>query len=629
MACAIFFAIPNASNGQDWGQVQKLLAQYPNGNSAVSANSYYGQSMSVSGNYAVLGATDDGYDASGGNYQQMAGSVYVLFNDAGVWKTVAKLTSPVRSSYARFGASVAIDGDYLVVGETGAMINGQSQGVAHIYKRDAGGTWTFTKRIQARTVNPGDSFAEVVDISGDYIVVGARNDDFDTNDANFVDNAGAVYVYEKNAGGSENWGLVKKIAPGIRALGDVFGGAVAIDGDVLVVGATGEKEDASELVPLAYTGAAYIYRKDQGGANNWGQVKKIAPIFRAEGDQFGTSVDVSGNYVMVGAPLEDENENDQNYLGNAGAAYIFAKDEGGADNWGQARKITPPTRMSEAWFGSVVKISGDFAAAGSVYEPFDNQGQNYAYGAGSAYLFKRDLVNGGQWVQGGRLLPSSRATNDNFGRAMALSGTTLFVGALGNAGESAIANSGAVYVFRQDGAMPVNLAAFKAAKIENQAFLQWTTSAEANTSHFDIQKSANAKDWTTIGTREAAKESSALVHYNFWDTKLNAGANYYRLKMVDQDGTFAYSSIRNLSSEGGEELVAFPNPVVDRIYIKAGDFNRITSVQIRNAAGQLVFETAKVDGEGIPAGDLIAGIYNIHIRHTDGSAVTRKITIIR
>lgn len=309
LACAIFFVFPTLSKAQDWSQVQKLLAKYPNGNSAAVSGMYYGQSISISGNYAVVSALDDPYDVAGANHKPMAGSVYVLINEAGVWKPVKKLTAQVRNAYARFGASVAISGEYLVVGETGAMaVEGQYVGLAHIFKRDQGGAgnWGFVKTIQTRTVNPGDSFGESVAIGGDFVVVGARNDDFDVNDANFVLNAGAVYIYEKNSGGADNWGLVRKIAPGIRALGDVFGGSIAIDGDVLVVGATGEKEDASELVPLAYSGAAYIYRKDQGGANNWGQVRKIAPIFRAEGDYFGTCVDVSGNNIIVGAPWEDE-----------------------------------------------------------------------------------------------------------------------------------------------------------------------------------------------------------------------------------------------------------------------------------------------------------------------------------
>lgn len=215
---------------------------------------------------------------------------------------------------------------------------------------------------------------------------------------------------------------------------------------------------------------------------------------------------------------------------------------------------------------------------------------------------------------------------------MALSGTTLFAGAFGfapEAGEPNVPNPGTVYVFKQDPSLPVTLASFKVSKVENQAFLQWTTSAETNTSHFEIQKSLNAKDWTAIGTREAAKESHALLHYTHWDSQLAAGNVYYRLKMVDQDGTFAYSSIRNLLGENGAELVAFPNPVTEKIFIKTTDSTQIAAVEIRNTAGQLVHETVKIDGEGISVGKLVPGTYIIQIRNADGTSVARKITVSR
>ena len=635
LACAIFFAVPTLSKAQDWSQVQKLLAKYSDGSSAAVPGMYYGQSVGISGNYAVVSAPDDAYDGAGGNYKPMAGSVYVLVNDAGVWKPVTKFTAPVRNDYARFGASAAISGDYIVVGETGAIaIEGRYQGLVHIFKRDQGGpgTWGLVKTIQTRTVNPGDSFGEAVDISGDFVVVGARNDDFDVNDANFVENAGAAYIYEKNLGGADNWGLVRKIAPTLRELGDSFGVSVAIEGDLFVVGAPGERQDASELVPLSYTGAAYIYRKDQGGVGNWGQVKKIAPTVRAEQDWFGADVDISGNNIIVGAPFEDEDQDELNYIGNAGAAYIFSKDEGGTDAWGQVRKLTAIRRTADSWFGNRVEVSGDFAAVGSSYESLDEQGQNLVNAAGGAYLFKRDVANGGQWKSMQRFSPSARFANENFGRSLALSGTTLFVGALGlaqEAGEPNVLNTGTIYVYGQGPSLPVTLASFRVSKLENQAFLQWTTTAETNTSHFEIQKSLNTKDWTTIGTREAAKESNAVLQYTHWDSQLTTGNIYYRLKMVDQDDTFAYSSIRNLLGENRAELVAFPNPVTEKIFISATDSNQIAEVEIRNTAGQLVHETTQIDGEGISVGKLVPGTYIIQIRNVDGTSAARKITISR
>ncbi|SEI59230.1 Por secretion system C-terminal sorting domain-containing protein [Dyadobacter sp. SG02] len=635
LACAIFFALPLISLAQDWEHVTKLMAKYPNGNSAASSSMSYGYAISISGNFAVIGANSDYYDASGLNSMQWAGSAFILYNDGGVWKPVKKLVAPVRSQSAQFGTSVSIDGDYIVIGEPGERLDGSAKGSVYIFKKDQGGAgnWGLLKRIQANVRNTGDNFGWAVDISGDHIVVSSHWYDLDANDQNALSDAGAAFIYEKNLGGADNWGLVKKITASVRRADHNFGTSIAIDADQIVVGAGGERRDAAELNPLGYAGAAYVFRKDYGGSNNWGQVKKLTAPVRAADDNFGNQVDISGNNIIAGAPFEDEDANELNTLGYAGSAYIFSRDSGGNENWGLAKKITASQRQFEAYFGQRVAISGNFAAVGSRRDERDANGANQTYEAGAVFLFEENNGGTGNWAQLAKFVPPVRVSQDQFGTAVAINGRYLFGTSMGRylepADNTSATNPGAVYVFRQDDPLPVTLANFNVSRVENQAFLQWTTSAETNTSHFEIQKSLNAKDWTAIGTCEAAKESKALIDYTHWDNQLTAGNIYYRLKMVDQDGTFAYSSIRNLLGENGAELVAFPNPATDRIFIKATDSNQIESVEIRNTTGLLVFETAKMDGEGIATDKFAPGNYIVQIRNTNGTLVTRKITISR
>lgn len=99
--------------------------------------------------------------------------------------------------------------------------------------------------------------------------------------------------------------------------------------------------------------------------------------------------------------------------------------------------------------------------------------------------------------------------------------------------------------------------------------------------------------------------------------------------MVDPDGTFAYSSIRNLLGKNGAEPVAFPNPVAAEIFIKTSGSNQIAAVEIRNTTGRLVPETAQIGGEGISVRKLAPGTYIIQIRNADGASVARKVTISR
>ena len=179
-----------------------------------------------------------------------------------------------------------------------------------------------------------DYFGYSVSISGSYIIVGAYYEDEDESGANTLLNAGSAYIFAKDQGGTDNWGQVKKIVASDRAAGDYFGNSVSISGSNAIVGANLEDEDATGGSTFGNAGSAYIFVKDQGGDGNWGQVKKIVASDRAAEDYFGTSVSISGNYVIVGAYYEDEDAVGGATLSSAGSAYLFAKDQGGTDTWG-------------------------------------------------------------------------------------------------------------------------------------------------------------------------------------------------------------------------------------------------------------------------------------------------------
>ncbi|NIJ54477.1 T9SS type A sorting domain-containing protein [Dyadobacter arcticus] len=638
LTCALFFAHSITSKAQDWEQVTKLVARYANGNAASIDNMTYGNAVSVSGNYAVVGAVNDGVDESGGNPMQSAGSAFILYNDGGIWKPLKKLTAPVRSLYGRFGCSVAISGDYMIVGESDERLDGSPKGSAYIFRKDQGGAgnWGLVKRLHARTRSSFDSFGLMVDISNDFVVVTSRYDDLDSGDGSFLDGSGAAFIFQKNLGGVENWGLVKKITTNVRAQYDYFGYAAAIDGDQLIVSAQGGSEAVSGGSTLSFSGAAYVFRRDQGGNNNWGQVKKITPAVRTDNDNFGVGVDISGDHIIVGASGEDEDANEQNSMNDAGAAYIFAKDKGGAGNWGQAKKLISNTRGYNGTYGESVGIGKDIAVVGGRRENMDAKQENYMYESGATYIYERNTGSENNWGLSAKLFPSTRVPSENFGIWVALDGKTLFVSSLGVAREpgdlSTVSFPGAVFVFKQLNSLPVTLASFEVSKIENQALLQWTTSAETNTAYFEVQKSLNARDWNPIGIIDAARESNRPLHYTHWDYNIGVGSIYYRLKMIDraedhQDGTFTFSSIRSLLSKDREALVVFPNPAVNRIFIKTTDFNKSSSIKVLNNAGQMVYEAAIANGEGISTGNFSAGIYYIQLRNVDGSIATQKITV--
>jgi len=126
-------------------------------------------------------------------------------------------------------------------------------------------------------------------------------------------NSGSAFVFDRNQGGANNWGQVAKLTASDAAAGDQFGFSVSISGDTITVGAISDKDDAG--FP---SGSAYVFDRNQGGANNWGQVAKLTASPASMGIQFGWSISISGDTITVGARA-----------GNPGSAYVFDRNQGG------------------------------------------------------------------------------------------------------------------------------------------------------------------------------------------------------------------------------------------------------------------------------------------------------------
>lgn len=171
-------------------------------------------------------------------------------------------------------------------------------------------------------------------------------------------------------------------------------------------------------------------------------------------------------------------------------------------------------------------------------------------------------------------------------------------------------------------ALPVTLVAFEAQKEEKNVRLTWKTSFETNSDFFEIQRSHDAKDWKPLDQVRSAGESSQQATYGFTDTDPIAGTSYYRLKMVDRDGTFAFSQIKKVSWDG-TDLVVFPNPAVDRLEMVVKDWSKVEKVKILSADGAVVKETREAAvsrAKYIPLTGFKPGNYILQIEYRDGSS---------
>jgi cysteine-rich repeat protein len=387
-------------------QVKKLTA------ADADIGDKFGASVSVDGDTAVVGAWRDG------GINQALGAAYVFERNAGGannWGQVKKLTPSDANLGDQFGVSVSISGDTIAVGNNFGGGNGR----AHVFERNAGGAnnWGEIKKLLAADGATNDKFGTWVSINGDVIVVGANGND----DAG--ESSGSAYLFERNSGGPGNWGEIKKLTAADAATGDRFGRRVAISGDTVAVGADGDDDLGSD------SGSAYVFERHAGGTNNWGQVKKLKSPNGAAFRQFGISISLSGDTFVA--------QNAENF--GFASAVLFERNAGGAANWGYAKKVTAADEASGDAFGSSVSIDGNRIVVGA------HQDDDAGGSSGSAYVFERNAGGAENWGQVKKLTASDAASIDFFGRSVSIDGDTVVVGA--DEDDAAVLDSGSAYVF--------------------------------------------------------------------------------------------------------------------------------------------------------------------------------------
>lgn len=594
----LIFSI-SLSLGQAWNPGKKIVA-----NDRASLGTF-GNAISISGNYAVVGAFNDDGAGDGKPVVPYSGSAYLFFNDNGTWKQIRKIYQPVREIGSYFGKSVCIKDDYMIIGsESETDANGlnpiQGAGAAYLYAKNQGGpdNWGLVKKMVSPTREYREYFGSSVAIEGDYVVAGAYY-------------ASRAYMFEKNSGGVNNWGPVALLlSQGTNF--DTFGGDVAISGGYVVIGA--RSDDNVAIGPgLQHSGAAYIFKKYPVGINGgWHLVKRItAPVMRAN-ETFGSVVAIDGDHVVIGA---------------SGAAYIFSKNNGGADQWGLAKKVTSGTNIP-SWFGASVAVKGGSVVVGAPGEQFDYQGENPVTNTGAAWVFHENRGGVGNWGQTAKIHAPDRDEGEYLGGAVALNETQILVGSPQehDGGPYVLDYPGAVYSFSLESVLPVKLTVFSAERREKFAHLSWTTAEEANSSHFEVQRSADGREWITFENVKAANESRVTTHYEAWDKSPLTGHNLYRLKMVDNDGTFAYSKIQALTFEGLETASFYPNPVSDRLLISEAALRNTASLKLLDQTGKPVFESSK-PVSFIHTGHLSSGAYILQITKKDGTKTSSQVAV--
>ena len=420
-------------------------------------NDKFGNSVSISGNYAVVGSPMAEHPLFGSLVQSGAAYIYEK-NSSGIWTQIQKIQPQFPSDQERdFGWSVSISGNNILVGCPGALKdeNGLNQisggggnigvGAAFIFKRNSNGIWQEVQKIVASDRTASDQFGQAVDISGGRAIIGACWEDDDENGGNTKDYAGSAYIFEQNNSGY--WNEVQKIVASDRDVHDKFGWSVSIELDYAIVGAIWENSGIANNGSGGHEGAVYVFKRQSIG--NWNEIQKIKHSDVEWMDHFGYSVSLSGDYFVAGAPKNPNDNFGSNHISASGGAYIFKKNSFGT--FIQTQKIVASDRSLDDNFGEQVEISGNNLVVGAPQEDHDNTGGNFMTAAGSIYIFNKTSL--GNWIETQKEAAFDRATGDGFGWSLAISGNDIIVGAPTEDhdvfGGNYMKNAGSVYILGQ------------------------------------------------------------------------------------------------------------------------------------------------------------------------------------
>jgi len=478
---------------------------------------YYGHSVAIDGDYAIVGAR---------SYNNNKGAAYIYHQSAGTWTHVKTLTVTGASGGDSFGFSVAIDGEFVIVGA-------EYERAAYVYYRNQDGADQWGQvgaKLESLDSVSGDDFGDCVDISYPYAIVGAPYRTIGGHTAH-----GRAYIYEWNG---DSW-LEQVVAhpnDDDDENQDHFGSAVGVDGTVAAIGA--ERDDGQFA-----RGSVYVF--ERSNPQSWLQTQWIHPGISVA--HFGSSIELDGTSMIVGAKAEN---------GTVGAAYVYTY----SSTWSQQDQLLASDGAAiTQQFGWSTSISGDYAIVGT-------------YNGEKAYSYLR---TGSNWSETSIIAASDGESGDQFGFAVAISGNYALVGApdWDKPSDPVDNYDGAAYFFHSldDLSLPVTLSAFQAVQEPQGVVLTWITESETNNLGFILDRDEGGKQWTSIGhyatdvSLMGQGSVSYATQYEFTDGTAEPGKTYrYRLKSADLGGSEEVLDIITIALKALPEKTSlhqpFPNP---------------------------------------------------------------------
>ncbi len=598
----------NKANAQNFNLINKIVE------SDRDSNIQFGSSLAISGDYAIVGAPAAKGDSNNTNFILGAGAAYIYTKSAkGAWVEAQKLVASDRDSINEFFGVVAILGNYAIVGaprDGGDTIgsNGAnymvSAGSAYVFERDIQtGIWVEKQKIVASDRDSGDFFGSSIAIDGNYALIGAKYKD--TLGLNYV---GAAYVFEKNSFGK--WIEVAKLIENVPHEDNYFGSSVAIAGDYIAIGVFGD-DFANTIDSMNFAGSVSLFKRNTNPVS-WDFQQKVMASDRDTSALFGKSVTMEGDFLIVGASGEDFADTiggDEKPL--AGAAYVFKRNTSG--HYNQQQKLVALDRGVINAFGSSVAISGDVLLIGARGNVFNELGADSIKWGGAAYFYKKNTV--GSWIQTQKIVSKDREWKGYFGYNVALSDSNAIVGAWGESfnvhNQDSLTNAGAAYIF---GICDVNTTI-------DASTLLITNGIRAN------DTLAAAYQWI-----DCAKGNAAIPGATGYSYSPKRDGNYAVIVQLNACADTSAcvkvlgTSINEVSANGVANI--YPNPANEELFIDLGEIKG-TNVSLIDLTGKEVYSRSIADEKqlNISLRDFDNGIYFVVIA-TENNTFTHKVVVL-
>ncbi|MAB79524.1 MAG: hypothetical protein CMJ89_09250 [Planctomycetes bacterium] len=346
----------------------------------------FGFRVSISGDLAVVGAVDD--DASGEN----SGSAWIYTRDpVRGWEQCAQLTASDGAAGDSFGWAVDIEGEHIAIGAPFA----DGRGAVYVFTRESD-TWVETVKLVPSGTSPGALFGHALALDEKRLLVGAPHTSLGV--------PGAAHLFESE--GSGVWRQVQRFAPSEPDFTFLFGYEVALEGDTALI--TGSTNAFSPL-----ENAIYVYVREAHGMMDYLEAGPIIPPIQG-GTYFASDIAFDGELLLATAPGE------YNFPGMLASVYVFARDRRvGSKPFVQRKRLESSLAPHGLFFPEAVALSGEWLVAGDPYSGND---------AGAVYVFGRNVGGPDAFGEVARLRASDVHAGGYFGFEVALDGDVLLAG---------------------------------------------------------------------------------------------------------------------------------------------------------------------------------------------------------